>query len=136
MEDQFYFVKQSKFMAIHFLVHGVHHAFPCDAYRLVFPPILGFSIWFPMLTPIVKTVFPFYSNIISAGILSGYVLYDMTHYYMHHSNPAEGTWAKDMKIYHMQHHYKNGLVGFGVTNKFWDRVFDTELTKEKVKKIE
>jgi len=69
-----------------------------------------------------------------AGILSGYVCYDMVHYFLHHSNPQEGTWAKHMKIYHMQHHYKNGLVGFGVTMKFWDRIFDTELTKEKLHK--
>ena len=38
-----------------------------------------------------------------------------------------------MKSYHMQHHYKNGTVGFGVSSKLWDVAFGTELTKDKVK---
>lgn len=38
-----------------------------------------------------------------------------------------------MKKEHMQHHYKNGTVGFGVTNKFWDTVFDTRVTEENMK---
>ena len=132
MEDQFYFVKHSKFQAIHFLVHGIHHAFPCDAYRLVFPPILGLPLWMSIVA-ILKTLLP--SRVLNSvlfGISCGYWIYDLTHYYFHHSNPAEGSWAKNMKVYHMQHHYKNGTVGFGVTNKFWDRVFDTELTKKQI----
>ena len=28
----------------HFLIHGIHHAFPSDRYRLVFPPIPGYVI--------------------------------------------------------------------------------------------
>jgi sterol desaturase/sphingolipid hydroxylase (fatty acid hydroxylase superfamily) len=27
----------------------------------------------------------------------------------------------------MQHHYKYGTIGFGVSNKFWDVVFDTQI---------
>ena len=46
---------------------------------------------------------------------------------MHHADPAEGTWMRDMKIYHMKHHYKNGVMGFGVSSRFWDRIFNTEL---------
>jgi len=38
-----------------------------------------------------------------------------------------------MKKEHMQHHYKNGTVGFGVTNKFWDTVFDTKVTVDNMK---
>ena len=29
----------------HFSIHGIHHAFPCDAYRLVFPPVVGYAIF-------------------------------------------------------------------------------------------
>jgi 4-hydroxysphinganine ceramide fatty acyl 2-hydroxylase len=32
-----------------------------------------------------------------------------------------------MKSYHLQHHYRNGTVGFGISMKFWDYVFGTEL---------
>lgn len=31
------------------------------------------------------------------------------------------------KKYHLEHHFANYQLGFGVTNKFWDRVFGTEL---------
>jgi len=60
-----------------------------------------------------------------------YIIYDMIHYFFHHSTPKEGSWLKMMKVYHMQHHYKNGTVGFGVSNKLWDIVFDTELVTTK-----
>ena len=50
---------------------------------------------------------------------------------MHHADPAEGTWMRDMKIYHMKHHYKNGVMGFGVSSRFWDRIFNTELVSAK-----
>ena len=33
-----------------------------------------------------------------------------------------------MKTYHMKHHYGGQPhVGFGITTKFWDKVFGTEL---------
>ena len=61
-----------------------------------------------------------------AGIIVGYIAYDMIHYFIHHSTPSEGYW-KGVKVYHLQHHYKNGTSGYGVSQKFWDLVFDTEL---------
>ena len=30
--------------AFHFITHGLHHAYPMDRYRLVFPPIFGFFL--------------------------------------------------------------------------------------------
>lgn len=32
-----------------------------------------------------------------------------------------------MKKYHLAHHYKNFDLGFGVTSKIWDYVFNTVL---------
>lgn len=34
---------------------------------------------------------------------------------------------KELKKYHLQHHYADFENGFGVTSRFWDRVFGTEL---------
>jgi 4-hydroxysphinganine ceramide fatty acyl 2-hydroxylase len=53
----------------------------------------------------------------------------MMHYYLHHADIKEGTFMKEMKSYHMLHHYRNGAVGFGITNKVWDKLFGTELLK-------
>lgn len=44
---------------------------------------------------------------------------------MHHTRlPA---YLKEMKKYHLAHHYKNFDLGFGVTSKMWDYVFNTVL---------
>jgi len=42
---------------------------------------------------------------------------------------------QDLKIYHMQHHYKDGgLIRFGVSNKLWDYVFQTTFVEDVKKK--
>jgi 4-hydroxysphinganine ceramide fatty acyl 2-hydroxylase len=30
---------------------------------------------------------------------------------------------RELKRYHLAHHYKNFELGYGVTSKFWDSVF-------------
>ena len=70
------------------------------------------------------------------GFVIGYLMYDLTHYFIHHSNPPDGSYFKFMKTYHMQHHFKRGTEGFGISNKIWDKVFDTEIktaTKDHLK---
>jgi len=71
----------------------------------------------------------FYGNlgrIVNAGFLLGYVCYDMTHIYIHHGTPWISHF-KEMKKYHNKHHYVDGDRGYGISSKFWDKVFGTEL---------
>ena len=37
-----YVPKTRLFYWLHFMLHGLHHAFPQDKHRLVLPPMLGF----------------------------------------------------------------------------------------------
>jgi sterol desaturase/sphingolipid hydroxylase (fatty acid hydroxylase superfamily) len=37
------------------------------------------------------------------------------------------SYYQELKKYHLQHHFKDYQKGFGVTSKFWDKVFGTEL---------
>jgi len=67
-----------------------------------------------------------YENIMAAGFLLGYMTYDVTHYYIHHNKPILTYW-KRLKEYHILHHYKNPKLGYGVSNKIWDYVFQTVL---------
>jgi 4-hydroxysphinganine ceramide fatty acyl 2-hydroxylase len=91
--------------------------------RLVFPPFLGYQIFCALVMMPVRAYCPeVYQNPILGGFVIGYTLYDMIHYFIHHSTPKDG-YMKSMKVYHMQHHYKNGQQGFGVSSKFWDYVF-------------
>ena len=46
--------------------------------------------------------------------------------YVHHSKPPFKH-LQDMKSYHLDHHYKNYNLGYGVTSKFWDNIFSTAL---------
>lgn len=113
------------FLMLHFLLHGIHHYLPMDRMRLVMPPILFAALSYPF-TQLAHAIFP---QAIANGIISGaftmYVGYDMTHYALHHTKlPA---YVRELKKYHLEHHYKNYESGFGVTSRFWDWVFGTEL---------
>ncbi|XP_047330976.1 dihydroceramide fatty acyl 2-hydroxylase FAH1-like [Impatiens glandulifera] len=109
----------------HYLLHGYHHKHPMDALRLVLPPavtlIMIIPLWIllKLLTP--ETVTP----AVFAGLLLGYVKYDCTHYFLHHSKPGKLGLQSELKTYHMNHHFRIQDMGFGVTSSFWDKVFGT-----------
>ncbi|VVT57698.1 uncharacterized protein SAPINGB_P005825 [Magnusiomyces paraingens] len=110
----------------HFLLHGVHHYLPMDRMRLVMPP----AMFIILCTPIYKLchfLFPQYyvAMCIFAGGHMGYIMYDVTHYSLHHIRLPE--FMKDVKKHHLDHHYKNYDLGYGVTSKFWDSVFGTTM---------
>lgn len=122
-------------ITLHFIFHGVHHAFPMDKDRLVFPIVLGVPMYY-----IIYWVFTlFYPirliNTMSAGVIFAYMCYDMGHYYLHHSQPLKI--VEYRKKYHMYHHYKDPDNGYGITTSFWDKIFGTELdmTKKQLNKI-
>ncbi len=109
---------------MHFLLHGVHHDYVNDKYRLVMPPaaslglgVVFFGLWYAILGP--AWVFPFY-----AGHVAGYLFYDMSHYYVHHFKVA-GKRMKRMKAHHMNHHHNKDGRKFGVSTTLWDHVFRT-----------
>ncbi|KAK4491550.1 hypothetical protein RD792_002302 [Penstemon davidsonii] len=109
---------------IHYLVHGCHHKHPMDSLRLVFPPAATAIILF-LLYNLIKLVAPApYSPALAGGVLLGYVMYDCTHYYLHHGKPSKGV-SNNLKRYHMNHHYRIQDKGFGITSDFWDRIFAT-----------
>lgn len=122
-----YVPKTRALYTFHFMIHGIHHAFPSDRYRLVFPPAPGFIIVGCLICPPLISVLPphvFYPFMI--GFILGYISYDMIHYYLHHGTSMP-EYFRDLKTYHMQHHYKFGQIGYGVSSKLWDIVFDTKI---------
>lgn len=107
-----------------FVIHGVHHDHPNDRMRLVMPPgaslplaaifYLAFILIFG--SPAGFTAF--------AGFLVGYLIYDYTHYYVHHFAPKSDV-GKKVREHHMRHHFQDHHYGYGVSTTLWDHVFRT-----------
>ena len=57
-----------------------------------------------------------------AGFLIGYLMYDYTHYYLHHVVPKSKL-GKRLREQHMRHHFQD-RYGF-VSSPLWDAVFRT-----------
>ncbi|KAF1995738.1 Inositolphosphorylceramide-B hydroxylase [Amniculicola lignicola CBS 123094] len=114
-------------ITLHFILHGIHHYLPMDKYRLVMPPTLFAALAAPFWK-FAHTIISwnYYGAVVAyCGGVFGYICYDLTHYFLHHRNlPA---WYKSLKKYHLAHHFADYQNGFGVTSRFWDRVFGTEL---------
>lgn len=114
------------FFTLHFLMHGVHHFLPMDRMRLVMPPTLMVVFCTPLYHLCHFVFREYYTSLaIFAGAHMGYVLYDLTHYFLHHKRLPK--FFKDTKVWHLDHHYKDFQRGFGVTTRFWDIVFGTQM---------
>lgn len=109
----------------HFILHGVHHKWPRDRYRLVMPVAVSISLFWIFLGLFVG-LFGAYGLPFHAGFLAGYLFYDLSHYYMHHGRPSS-EWMKRLRKHHMVHHSPNYAheKKFGVSTTLWDHVFGT-----------
>ena len=90
------------------------------------PPILSFFILF-IFNPVFNIIPLSYDMLYAfkGGLFMGYILYDITHYYLHHGNRVSNSMLGKLKKHHMQHHYKNSSSHFGLTSVFWDYIFGT-----------
>ncbi len=108
----------------YFLIHGVHHKWPRDKYRLVMPPAVSLTLYvlFGALFLFVfgmRFAWPFF-----AGFVAGYLLYDMSHYAIHHFRPRT-RYGRRLKRHHMLHHFMDSNRRYGVSTWVWDSVFGT-----------
>lgn len=114
---------------VHFIFHGVHHDYPSDAKRLVLPPSVsiplatGFYFLFNAILP-ANDVFGFFP-----GFILGYLVYDISHYAIHHFNFKGSLWKK-IKQHHMLHHYQDPEKGYGVSSPLWDKIFGSDFIKK------
>jgi len=116
---------------LHFIVHGVHHDWFKDRYRLVMPPavslalgVIFFSLYWGIAELTSGLFDPSWVYAFFAGKVVGYVNYDLTHYYIHHGRPTLSFYKK-LRHHHNNHHHANPDKKFGVSFMIWDRVFGT-----------
>jgi sterol desaturase/sphingolipid hydroxylase (fatty acid hydroxylase superfamily) len=93
--------------------HGIHHARPRDTADKVF-----WQIWLAF-----AVVYLIAGSTFLAGTLVAYAWYLSVHYCAHH-NPT--ILPASLLKHHLDHH-KFARRNYGVTTKFWDRVFGTML---------
>jgi sterol desaturase/sphingolipid hydroxylase (fatty acid hydroxylase superfamily) len=107
-----------------FVLHGVHHDFPQDADRLVMP--LGASIPMGVLFYLAFRLVAgqVMADPLFVGLGIGYLVYDGTHYAVHHFRMSS-RWGKWIKRYHMIHHHTGADARWGVSSPLWDWVFGT-----------
>jgi 4-hydroxysphinganine ceramide fatty acyl 2-hydroxylase len=112
------------FRAFHFCLHGIHHVLPLDKYRILFPPIMGVPIslliWLG-LRLVLPDPFP---HLLTAGITTGYLYYDMSHFAMHIVKRDQ---LRGKLRYHNRHHFADQEGNYGVTSAFFDQLFGTAL---------
>ena len=109
---------------LHFLIHGVHHDHPNDPLRLVMPILLSGPIM--IIACLVATAL-FGTTLCYptlAGFITGYLAYDMVHYYTHHATPTTKL-GLTLRRLHLMHHFRDHDKGFGVSAPYWDFVFGT-----------
>ncbi|HVZ38213.1 MAG TPA: sterol desaturase family protein [Candidatus Kapabacteria bacterium] len=116
----------------HFILHGVHHDYPNDATRLVMPPGISIPLAIIFYVVFLLILGPHLTPPAFAGMVFGYLCYDMLHYATHHFSMKRGIWLK-LKQYHMRHHYGEENTGYGVSSPLWDYVFGTIQERPKQK---
>ncbi len=121
----FHFEPENEFgKKLHFIFHGVHHDYPNDSKRLVMPPSVSIPLaaFFYLLFSLILN--ELFLPSFFCGFLIGYLIYDMTHYAVHHLNSHNKLFLI-LKKHHMKHHYMDKSKGFGVSQQIWDYIWGT-----------
>jgi 4-hydroxysphinganine ceramide fatty acyl 2-hydroxylase len=111
---------------IKYVIHGMHHVYPNDPYRVIFPPqgslVIGALLLLLFLIILPKA----WAFTITGGFALGYCWYEFMHYAIHQIKwPFH--WYKGRKRHHLLHHHNENYkdVNYGVTTSLWDHVFKT-----------
>lgn len=110
-------------VAIQYLIHGVHHAYPDDSRRWMIPLGVTLPIAFALTAatwaagPVAMAAF--------AGFMHGYLVYDLVHHVIHRRSNTTRI-VRWLRTHHMRHHYGAPDRQFGVSSSMWDVVFRTK----------
>jgi dihydroceramide fatty acyl 2-hydroxylase len=109
---------------LHWIIHGVHHDHPNDPLRLVMPPAVSVPLGGLVFALLYLGGGSGYAPGLATGFFAGYLVYDLTHYYLHHFRPR-GPLGRILRERHMRHHFQDETRGFGISAPYWDEVFGT-----------
>lgn len=112
-----------------FIMHGNHHVDSNDPLRNLMPPIASFPIA-AVIWGILVLLLGQAGTWTFLGFMSGYVIYDLTHYACHQSR-MQGRLASLLKRHHMRHHHVDETGNFAITAIFLDSLFRTKVETSK-----
>ncbi len=112
---------------LHWILHGVHHDYPSDAWRLVMPLPISLPLAAVFYALFYFTLGKVLTPAFMAGFVAGYLVYDIGHYAVHHFPIKGGIWGY-LREHHMRHHFQSPNQGYGVSSPLWDYVFGTTFT--------
>lgn len=108
-----------------FAPHYRHHADPTDPRYIVAPLWLSLAgaaaVW---ILAAIATGSWSRAALVVAGLLSGYLAYELVHLRIHSADPG-GSLLRALRRYHYYHHFADEHACYGVTSPVWDRVFHT-----------
>jgi sterol desaturase/sphingolipid hydroxylase (fatty acid hydroxylase superfamily) len=107
-----------------FLIHGVHHDWPYDPDRLVMPPLVAIVLAIAIGLPMRAATGPSVFHGLFAGLVGGYLWYDLTHYAVHHLRQHTSLGMLQRRN-HLIHHFSQPDARYGVTTPLWDICFGT-----------
>jgi len=111
---------------LHYSLHGCHHKQPGDRLRLVFPPLFAAPLvaFFWRACRVAMGGCPGLGATVFAGMLLGYIYYDVGHFAMHRPGPAP-KWMRRARRMHLAHHFVDDQSSFGVSSDLMDVLFRT-----------
>jgi len=109
---------------MHWIIHGNHHEHPNDPMRLVMPPAVSVPLAALVFGALYLIFGRRYAPGLAVGFFTGYVVYDMLHYYLHHFVPR-GRLGRMLRERHLRHHFQDDTRGFGISAPYWDELFRT-----------
>jgi sterol desaturase/sphingolipid hydroxylase (fatty acid hydroxylase superfamily) len=111
-------------------LHEAHHRDPHAVFTV--------GAWIPLglATLIIVAIFGLGPvTVFWLGIMTGFAAYETEHYRIHFAQPACAYEAR-LRRYHLAHHRGAPNACFGVTGRFWDRVFGTEPERTRMAAME
>ena len=104
--------------------HTRHHDFPHDNTRVVLSPLVSIPGAYLFYFLFISTMGKVYGCCFFSGYVSGYLIYDLVHYNVHHKN-FKWRWFQVLKRHHLMHHFKYPEKNFGLSTTIWDKLFKT-----------
>ncbi len=115
------------FKTEHLLHHSKAHYF-APAHKKALAAFVVASILFILLAGVFS---PEISLAFVIGLVGMYGLYETSHFRFHKTDPVAAPFIV-LRKHHFYHHFHNPKINFGVTTRFWDRIFGTFVPVEKV----